>query len=313
MNHGYFISTWVPDRFFQLAGCYLALFLAFRKHTAFNRLLPIMIAVAGGLMLATIGDFFTIRLFLRLQLGRCSYFVYFLVVAFAAGMLTDRSLWVSEKKARYTWNVAAIIGLVMVGNAALSGQPHLTKTIITVLLIIAAGLVIIRFFHTVHPGLLFACFAAIVLASTVPRSSYLFNWTMAEGLRDPWVDVSLWCRKSISKDEVVMVPLDKENFRPWALRATYCSWKDGAPHLFCDSTLLLWWHRMQRFGVTLSSKRDEFPGLYRARAIAVARSEGIRYVVFEKSFAPPAAGPPAYENSCYGVLDLGENVPAKKD
>jgi len=313
MNHGYFISAWVPDRFFQLAGCYLALFLAFRKHPAFNRLLPIMIAVAGGLMLATIGDFFTIRLFLRLQLGRCSYFIYFLVVAFAAGVLTDRSLWVSEKKVRYAWNVAALIGLVMVGNAALSGQPHMTKTIITVLLIIAAGLVIIRFFHTVRPGLLFACFAAIVLTSTAPRSSYLFNWTMAAGLRDPWVDVGLWCRKSISKDEMVMVPLDKENFRPWALRATYCSWKDGAPHLFCDSTLLLWWHRMQQFGVTLSSTRGEFPGLYRARAIAVARSAGIRYVVFEKSFSPPAAGPLAYENSCYGVLDLGENGPAKKD
>jgi hypothetical protein len=70
---------------------------------------------------------------------------------------------------------------------------------------------------------------------------------------------------------------------------------------------------MQRFGVTLSSTRGEFPGLYRARAIPVARAEGIRYVVFEKSFAPPAAGPLAYENSSYGVIDLEEYGPAKND
>ena len=215
MNHGYFISAWVPDRFIQIAGCYLAIFFAFRKHPAFNRLLPIMLGVAGGLALAAIGDCFTIRFFLRLQPGRCSYFIYFLVAAFAAGAMADRVLWDNGKKVRYAWNFAALIGLVMVGNAALSGQPHMTKTIITALLIVAGWPGYRRGFSvTVHPGFLFACLAAIVLTSTVPRSSSLFNWTMAQSLSDPWVDVGLWCRKSIPKDETVMVPLDKENFRP---------------------------------------------------------------------------------------------------
>jgi hypothetical protein len=126
---------------------------------------------------------------------------------------------------------------------------------------------------------------------------------MAQNMSDPWVDVGLWCRKSVPKDETVMVPLDKENFRPWALRATYCTWKDGAPHLFCDSTLFVWWRRMQQFGVTLSSKRSEFQDLYRARAIDVARSNGIRYVVFEKQFMH-TTGPLAYENRGYGVIDM---------
>jgi hypothetical protein len=303
MNHGYFISAWVPDRFIQIAGCYLAIFFAFRKHPAFNRLLPIMLGVAGGLALAAIGDCFTIRFFLRLQPGRCSYFIYFLVAAFAAGAMADRALWDNGKKVRYAWSFAALIGLVMVGNAALSDQPHMTKTIITALLIVAGGLVTARYFRPVHPGFLFTCLAAIVLTSTVPRSWSLFNWTMAQNMSDPWVDVGLWCRKSVPKDETVMVPLDKENFRPWALRATYCTWKDGAPHLFCDSTLFVWWRRMQQFGVTLSSKRSEFQDLYRARAIDVARSNGIRYVVFEKQFMH-TTGPLAYENRGYGVIDM---------
>ena len=308
MNHGYFISTWVPDRFIQLAACFLALFCVFRKHPAFNRLLPIMIAVAGGLALAAIGDFFNVRLFLRLQLGRCSYFAYFLVIAFVAGALTDRTLWNNEKKASFAWNIAFLIALVITGNAALSGQPHFIKTIITVLLIAAGGFVTVRFFRNVHPGLLFACLAAMVLIATLPRSLTMFNWTTAQSLRDPWVAVGLWCGSSLPEDEIVMVPLDKENFRPRALRATYCSWKDGAPHLFCDSTLSLWWRRMQNFGVTLSSKRSDFPALYRDHAVTVARAEGIRFVIFEKSLPPLAAGRTVYENSCYGVIDLGENT-----
>lgn len=305
MNHGYFISAWVPDRFLQLAGCFLVLFLAFRKHPAFNRLLPVMIAVAGGLALAAIGDIFNVRLFLRLQLGRCSYFVYFLVTAFAAGALADKALWIGEKKTRNFWNIACLIVLVIVGNASLSGQPHLTKTIITALLIVAAGLAVVRFFRTIQPGILFACLAAIVLTAVISRSFTMFNWSMAQSMRDPWVDVGVWCGKSIPVDEIIMAPLDKENFRPRALRATYCSWKDGAPHLFCDSTLPLWWRRMQNFGVTLSSKRSDFQGLYRDHALDVARAEGIRYVIFEKNFSS-TAGRQIYENSLYRVIDLGE-------
>jgi len=308
MNHGYFISAWVPDRFLQLAGCFLALFYVFRKHPAFNRLLPVMIAVAGGLALAAIGDFFNVRLFLRLQFGRCSYFAYFLVVAFAAGALTDRALWNNGKKARCAWNIAFLIALVITGNAALSGQPYFIKTIITALLIAAAGLVIVMSFRRVHPGLLFACLAGVVLTATLPRSFTLFNWTTAQSLRDPWVAVGLWCGSSLPEDEVVMIPLDNENFRPRALRATYCSWKDGAPHLFCDSTLSMWWRRMRNFGVTLSSKRSEFPVLYRDHAVNVARAEGVRYVVFEKSLSPAAAGRTVYENSRFEVIDLGENA-----
>jgi hypothetical protein len=303
MNHGYFISAWVPDRFLQIAGCYLVLVLGFRKHPAFNRLLPVMLAVAGGLALAAIGDCFTIRLLLRLQLGRCSYFIYFLAAAFTAGALTDRTLWDKVRKTRYSWNLIALIVLIIIGHAAVSEQPHWVRIIVTSLLVIAVGMIAVRFFVPFHPGPFFACCAAIVLTATIPRSTYMVTWTMARNMQDPWVDCSRWCAKSVPRDAIVMIPLAQENFRPWALRATYCTWKDGAPHLFCDSTLSLWWRRMQQFGVTLSSKRSEFPDLYRARAITIARSEGIRYVVFDKSFMR-ATGPVAYENKYYGVIDL---------
>ena len=122
-------------------------------------------------------------------------------------------------------------------------------------------------------------------------------------MRDPWLETAAWCGTAIPRNEIVMTPLVSQDFRPYSLAATYCTWKDGAPHCFCDSTLSLWWRRMQRFGVTLPLKRDGLSALYHARAIEVARAEHIRYVVFDKRCAR-ASGPLAFQNRNYGVIDL---------
>jgi hypothetical protein len=305
MAHGYFMSLWVPDRFVQIALCIAALFLLYRKHPAFRRLLPILIVVGIGLTAAAAGDLFSIRFFLRLQLGRCSYFLFFLLVAFAAHTLITigRQKAALDRSSKIRWGFSALIVLLVLGDAALHGQPLWSKTALIIFLCLAAMAALIGALRQQRPVLLFSAIAFVVTIATLARAPGAVVWTHAQVERDPWIATALWCRNAVPQNEVVMTPLTYENFRPYALRATYCSWKDGAPHCFVDSTLAIWWQRMQKFGVSLPLNREALPALYHAHALEVARAEHIRYVVFDKWYAR-ATGPVAYENDAFGVIDL---------
>lgn len=303
MNHGYFISVWLPERFIQLAACFGLVLVLMRNHPAWKRLLPLVIMVAGGLLVMTIADVFTIRLLLRLQLGRCSYFLFFLVTAFAADTLTDRSHWKRKRPDALIWILAALAVLLIHGNAAIYNQPLWSRTAVGVLLGGAGLFLIIRMFRPIHPALFFTLLAAAIGSATIARSIDHFKWTRPQELADPWISFGAGSAAFIPKDSVVMIPLTRQEFRPYALRATFCNWKDGAPHFFCDRTLPEWWRRMQLFGVTLKTSRRELPALYHDRAIEVARAEGIRFVVFEKGLAV-ATGPLLWENEAFGLADL---------
>ncbi|MBN1130779.1 MAG: hypothetical protein JXA71_17455 [Chitinispirillaceae bacterium] len=305
MNHGYFISAWVPERFIQLAACFALVLLLWRKHPAWKRLLPIVIVVAGGLLAMTVADLFTIRFFLRLQLGRCSYFLFFLVTAFAADAVTNPGLWKRDHATLTAWTGAALALLVIYGNGALAHQSGWIRPMIVIILAAGAATIALRWFRPLHPGVLFAFFAAMIVTTSIPRSIENFRWTRSQELRDPWISFAAGCSKHIPRDRVVMIPLYRQDFRPYALRATYGTWKDGAPHLFCDKTLPEWWRRMQLFGVTLATNKRELPGLYHRHAISVARAEGIRYVVFDKTLATTSS-PLLSENEAFGLIDLAK-------
>ncbi len=303
MNHGYFVSAWVPERFIQLAACFGLVLVLWRHHPAWKRLLPLMIMVAGGLVLMTMADVFTVRFLLRLQLGRCSYFLFFLVTAFAADTLTNRALWTRERPGTPIWTLAALAVLVIYGDAAIHNQPLWARMAVGVSFAGAAIFLLIRRCRPVHPALFFMLLAAGIGTATIARSMDDFRWTRAQEMADPWISFGTESAAYIPMDSVVMIPLTRREFRPYALRATFCNWKDGAPHLFCDRTLPEWWRRMQLFGVTLKTSRRELPALYHDRAIEVARAEGIRFVVFEKARAV-ATGPLLLENDAFGLADL---------
>jgi hypothetical protein len=100
-----------------------------------------------------------------------------------------------------------------------------------------------------------------------------------------------------------MVPIYRQDFRPHAERSVFVTWKDGAPHLFCDATLPEWWRRVRLFGLSLPYNRADLPSRYHEHALSVAQSENIRYLIFEKRFAR-ATGSLIYENIDFGVIDM---------
>jgi hypothetical protein len=303
MNHGYFISAWVPERFIQLAGCFTLLLTIFRKHPAFRRVVPIIIVVAGGLLLMTVADLFTIRFFLRLQLGRCSYFLFFIVTAFAIDTLTNRQFWGRDRTVLTAWTIAALAILIIYGNAALSNQLGWVRVVLITLIAVSTIIVCCRLFFGIHPYFLAGTICAMILAATAARATTSFFWTRSQELSDPWISFCVRCSSLIPKDSVVMIPLTRQDFRPYALRATYCTWKDGAPHLFCDKTLPEWWRRILLFGMTLKTNKNDLSSLYHKHAIDAARTEGIRFVVFEKAHAI-VAEPIIFQNEMYGLIDL---------
>jgi hypothetical protein len=303
MNHGYFISAWVPERFIQLAGCFTLLLTIFRKHPAFRRIVPILIVVAGGLLLMTLADLFTIRFFLRLQLGRCSYFLFFIVTAFAVDTLTNRQFRGRDRPALTAWTIAAVAILIVYGNAALSNQHGWIRVALIMLIAVCIVIICCRLFFRAHPHILTVAICAMILAATAARATTSFFWTHAQEISDPWISFCVRCSSLIPKDSVVMIPLTRQDFRPYALRATWCTWKDCAPHLFCDKTLPEWWRRAQQFGVTLKTNKGDLPKLYNENAIAIARAERIRYVVFDKTQAA-ATALLLFENEAFGLIDL---------
>jgi hypothetical protein len=309
MNHGYFISAWVPERFIQLAGCFALVLIVYRKHAAFKRLLPLVVVVAGGLLITALADLLTIRFFLRLQLGRCAYFLYFIVTALAVDTLTKSEFLERNRQVLTACTIAALALLIIYGNAALSGQHGWITAVIITILVSSAVAVALGWYRPMHPVVLFALFTAMVLTAATARSTDNFRWTYAQEMRDPWVSFSIGCENYIPKDSIVMIPLMRQDFRPYALRATYCTWKDNAPHLFCDKTLPEYWRRMQMFGITLKTKKRDIPALYCDHAIEVARKERIRYVVFEKPQAA-ATGPLVWENSEFGLIDINAWKPS---
>jgi hypothetical protein len=303
MGNGYFISRWVPDRFIQTGACFAAILFLFRKHPAFKRTLPIVITVAIGLLAAALGDLFNIRFFLRLQPARWSYFIFFLTAAFAANAVASAALLNEGKKARIVWTVAAIVCLLLIGKTVLSGQPHWAKQVLVSLIIVAAIGCVLAVFYRIRPAFFMTAVAAIILINTVSRAESRFVWSRAAERKDPWVDAAVWCGKNIPPNETIMIPIYRQDFRPHALRSVFVTWKDGAPHLFCDATLPEWWRRMQLFGVSLPYNRSDLPRYYHAGAFSAARAENLRYVVFEKRFAR-WSGQLIYENKDFGVIDL---------
>ena len=302
MNHGYFVSTWVADRFVQLAACFAALFFLFRNHHAFKRLLPVVVVVACGLLLMSLADLLNIRFFLRLQLGRCSYYLYFLVAAFAVDAVANTAP-ADSRRDKIIRGLSALALLALYGNGAITGQPEAARDINTILVVAGIVVVIAGWFNGFHPRILTALLIAIVVTTVAVREPAAFRWTKTREQRDPWTAMATECKERIPRDSVVLIPLTRQDFRAFSCRATYCSWKDCAPHLFCDSTLVICWKRFGEFGVTLDVRKSELDRLYHDRALAVARGDNIRYVVFDKALAR-ATGPVAYENKGFGLLDL---------
>lgn len=328
MQFSYYMSMWVPDRFIHIAIALAGLWY-FRSHPAFRKTLPIVLTTLVALTTMALAEILSVKFLLQLQLARCSYFLFILLTFFLANFIMR-----ADKPCRKISHVFwFILGFALMIESPV-GDPH--NPIRWILLI--AGTVTVIFIIGKKPQwwkqLYIGTGVGMVLLATtitvfdtyqtnrnryakemkksVGESSeklkgnahyFLFSALYDKTFTTPWEEVQLWCRYHIPEDEVIMTPMYLEGFRSFSRRSIYGSYKDGAPHNYSEATFFRWWKRMRRLGVDVNVPRGDFPRLYHRNAEAVARQEGIRYLVYDKQIARSHITP-LFENERFAVVDL---------
>jgi hypothetical protein len=67
MQHSFFISQWVPDRFFHLIIA-LVLIISFYRHRSFKGVIPVVIATVLSILLMAAGELFSSKMLLSFSL-----------------------------------------------------------------------------------------------------------------------------------------------------------------------------------------------------------------------------------------------------
>ncbi|MBN2188898.1 MAG: hypothetical protein JW699_05550 [Chitinispirillaceae bacterium] len=297
LSHAFFLSQWVPDRFihFTLVSAGILLF---RRHPAFRRTLPFLIATAAAFLTIAFAEIAASRFLLQLNLARCTYLLFVLFFAFTAWRIADNNAGAAPVKTSF-W---ALLSLLLMIYPFVEHHHGLAAMSMVVVSLIAAAMTLVFKARRPHFFIIGAGFLLIMAASGVKlydrynNSGVLFN-TVVTG---PWYDLQLWVRSHVPRGERLMTPVYIEGFRSGSLHPIYGDYKDGGSHLFCPRTVTEWWKRMLTVGLTLHMKEGDFPRAYHERAIGAALSSGIGYVVFDKRYAV-CAGAVLYENSRFGV------------
>jgi hypothetical protein len=300
LNHAFFLSRWVPDRFIQL-GLVVVGIVLFRRHPAFLRTYPIALAAIIAVGAAGFGELFSSKMIIQLNLLRCTYMVYILFFAFLAFRVSmvdsTRSL-----LGNIIWVVMFLLLLIM---PFLEHRHTFFSYLLigfSIILSLGAGFIKIKNYQKIiiASGFAMVLFISIItINSRYKTTGACFN-TFGTG---SWYDMQVWVRDNISQSSRIMTPPYLEGFRSYSQHPIYGDWKDGGSHQFCNLTVLEWWKRMQSLGIALSMKSAAFPRVYHENALYVARKTEIKYVVFDKAMAR-AIGPVAYENRGFGLLDL---------
>jgi hypothetical protein len=304
LSHAFFLSQWVPDRFvqFALVGAGTVLF---RRHPAFRRTLPFLIATAIAFLTIASAEIASSRFLLQLNFARCTYLLFVLFFAFTAWRIADKNAGAAPVKTAF-W---ALLSLLLMIYPFVEHHHGLVATSMVVVSLIAAAMTLVFKARRPHTLIIGTGFLLIMAASGVKlydrytTSGVLFN-TVTTG---PWYDVQVWVRSHLPGDERLMTPVYLEGFRSSSRHPIYGDYKDGGSHLFCAGTIAEWWKRMQAVGLELHMKSGDFPRAYHERAIGAALASGIRYVVFDKHYAA-CAGNVLYENGRFGVAGISDSA-----
>ncbi len=306
MGRSYFLSMWVPERYFYTLLVFIVFF-RFRRHPAFRKVLPVIIAAMIALTTFGLAGVFGVKFFLQLQLARCTYFVYVLALAFIADHIASLRGMPKARKGMI-WLFA---GYFMMIYPVVEHGPGLIRW---GLVIIAVGSLFVIFLRRVRGWRYLYVGIGLVLIVMITGNQVLSTHRLTGRIYDltgtgPWDDMQVWCRENVPEDEIIMTPFYREGFRCLSRHSIYGSFKDGAPHNYSEGTIFRWWARMRRFGVLLQSPPDlkSFGRLYGANAVKIAKDEGIRMLVYDRRFVR-LSGAPLYENERFGVIDL-ERMP----
>jgi hypothetical protein len=303
LNHAFFISRWVPDRFLHffliLAGIVL-----FRRHRAFRRTLPFVFATLMVLFTLAVAEIASSRFLLQLNLARCSYLLFVLFFAFLAWRVAESSRHNTPIQ-NSLWMLLSFL-LMIYPFLERNHGPVACSLVAAALAVFGATLIKARI-----PCAAAVCAGLVVVSAASGERMYeryktagvLFNLPAA----GPWHDVQLWVRDHVPKNQCLMTPSYIEGFRSYSLHPIYGDFKDGGSHLFCSSTIFEWWKRMQALGITPGMKNSDFPRAYHEHAVMAAQTSGIRYVVFDKQYAV-CGGKTLYQNDRFGVFVSSDSV-----
>jgi hypothetical protein len=304
LNHAFFLSRWVPDRFVQM-GLVFAGIMIFFRHPAFLRTLPIVIATLIALVATAFGELVSSRMILQLNLLRCTYLEYILFFAFLAFRVSQIDHLEAPIR-KVIWTVLCLLLVVM---------PYLEhhRTIFsycligTVLMIsIGTGLKKIGQFQKIIVASGLVMVAIITAINVDDRHKSTGRFFAAAGTGS-WHDIQVWVRDNTPRGSRVVTPVYLEGFRSYSVHSIYGDWKDGGSHQFCNITIREWWERMQSLGITLGMKSDLFPKVYHENALAAARKADGDYVVYDKRYAR-CVGQPMYENDRFGIVVPSDSV-----
>lgn len=303
MNHGFFASKWPSERFLQVFLYCSIPFLA-RNKIDLKRLLPFIAAILFTLLLFVIADIFTIKLFIQLQLGRMMLFAWIIGLGSLACILSQIDYKTTTNKLSLALWV--LLGTYSAYAHSINSQIGYVRIIMIAFIILTTSLILLK---NISPKLktfipVFLLIPAVYLSVNQSVAFFSTLNSHSDSPRSDWRETMEWCKNNTLPNEIIMVPISSEGFRYYSQRSIFVSYKDGAPHNFCNETFLQWWHRMQLFGVTLPVKRNEFPKLYHENALKVAKQQNIRFVVIEKKFGPCTACKTVFENNEFSIVDM---------
>ncbi len=309
MDHSFFISHWVPDRFVHLLAAILALVIGFRKHTSFMKIMPLIAACVASLCIMAFAEIFSVKFLLQLQLGRNSYIILVVLIFF----MTWRVSQINFSKIRISDAIWIFAALFFIVYSLVEKRNDFTTIYIIAVISFPIALFVISKLESknILPNkFTFFCFVSTVLvlmsvATIVTTSARMKtnNRIFSTAFSTDFDKIAQWTRYNIPLDQTIMTPIYIEGFRSYSLHSIYGTYKDGAPHNYSEKTVFKWWERMSAFGMTLTTKRNTYPSLYHEHAIEIAKSENIKYVVYEKKYTKWNIHP-LFENQTFGIVKI---------
>jgi len=304
MQHSFYLSQWVPDRFIHLSLALFGLWF-FRKHHSFRKTIPIIITTVLALLLMGMAEILYIKLLLQLQLVRCSYFLFILLSFYVADRIFSEQF-VNKKYSMFIW---LFVGYVLMVSPFF--EEYIGAIRWFLLGILTASLLILfwyrtKYWKTFYVGVGFLL-VFVMTGSIIYNSLILTGRVYDQTNTTHWEDMQNFCREYVPEGKIIMTPIYLEGFRCLSRRAIYGTYKDGAPHNYSVKTFFRWWDRMQNLGVIIPPKppmdRGKLPFVYHENALSVAKNEGIEYVVYDKQIVN-LKGKTIYENERFGLLIL---------
>ncbi|MFP4458543.1 MAG: hypothetical protein ACLFSQ_03010 [Candidatus Zixiibacteriota bacterium] len=298
-----FFRNWLPEHFLRIIAA-LTLWFFLRKRTELRKTLPIVITVTGALIIAAIADFFTIKLFLQLQLGRSTYFLYIL----AASLIADKMTELVDKEITFKRLLFVFLPFFLI-SAQTADKGNLWAQIFVYILALGSLPVLYHFREKINlKKAVIAISIILILVGTIDRVSKSYNKNgkiVPYSTNYEWKDIQLWTKEHIPLDETIMTPIYRNGFRTLSQHAIYPNIKDGGPHNYNKKTVFVWWDMMEDFGLVLDRDKfyDKAKALYHKNAKEIALKNDIRYIVYDKKYAT-SDRPPLYENATFGIIDL---------